>query len=95
MIEAKGRNGYFKVRDIEVWRIDGNAFHPNSGAESIPPEIHIEIYSRRHSGSAPARIQGTEEEMRNLIGALYVAIVKNGTEFQNPVKITVNEEVKS
>jgi hypothetical protein len=66
MIEAKGRNGYFKMDRAEIWR-----------ATTTPPEIHIDIYSKRAADAPPARIQGPEAEIRNLVGLLYDAIIKN------------------
>ena len=67
-MNAKGRNGYFQVDQVHVWRI----------SHTEKPEIHIEIYSKRRNGNcAPLRIQGPEKEVRNLIGKLYDAVIRN------------------
>ncbi len=67
-MNAKGRNGYFQVDQVHIWRM----------TQLQRPEIHIEIFSKRRNGNcAPARIEGTEEEIRNLIGKLYDAVIND------------------
>jgi hypothetical protein len=61
MIEAKGRNGYFKVNTIEVWKItDGG--------------MSIELYSKHSAKNSPVRIEGSGEEIQILIEALSNAV---------------------
>ncbi len=78
MVEAKGRNGYFRVHNIEIWRVEHDG----------KPQIQIEIRAERSRWNAPARIEGPEEEMRNLIGILYNAVVKKAKAIPGRVTIT-------
>ena len=60
-IEAKGRNGYFKVKRIVVW----------SDAED---EVNIEIYSKRDGDAAPIRFEGKRETMTQMVNDLQAAV---------------------
>ena len=87
-MNAKGRNGYFKVAVVEVHKNIGG------GLEGEVKETHIDIYSKRspRRNCAPCRIEGTDEEIRNLIGSLYDAIIKNRAEEGSPCFIRVMEK---
>ncbi len=65
-MDAKGRNGYFKVAKVDIWK--------NLGPEHN--ETHIEIFSRREpSGNVgPCRIVGTTKEMKGLVKSLSIAM---------------------
>jgi hypothetical protein len=66
-IEAKGRNGIFKVNSARVWR-----FSPRT--KDTPPldsrdyllqsEVMIEIFSKRRDGAPPIRLQGPAEDIQ-------------------------------
>ncbi len=71
MIEAKGKNGYFRANEVHIMAWGGNVVEPQK-------KIRIEMYSRRNNGCyPPVVIEGPEPEIRNLMGLLYDATVKN------------------
>ena len=76
MIEAKGRNGYFRVGQVEVWK----------KAPGEHETMHVDIYSTRPGKNPPARIQGKPGEIIKLLMDMFVkatALRMGGENFQN------------
>ena len=65
MIEAKGRNGYFRVDKVEVWK----------SAPGKYETMYVDIYSTRPGKEPPARIQGRPEEILSLMSKIYIETV--------------------
>ncbi len=65
MIEAKGRNGYFKLGSVEIWKT----------GEGEGQMMHVEFYSTRPGKNPPARIQGTPGEVISLISSIFAETV--------------------
>jgi hypothetical protein len=65
MIEAKGRNGYFHMGSVEVWRT-------GTGSEQ---EIQIDFLSTKPGKNPPVRIQGKIEEIISLMSKIYIETV--------------------
>ncbi len=65
MIEAKGRNGYFKLGSVEIWKT----------APGEHETMHVDIYSTRPGKNPPARIQGSPEEIISLMARIYTETV--------------------
>lgn len=59
-MDARGRNGWFKAAYAETWL---NARHN-------PPELWIDIYSRKNGNFAPIHLDGTPQEMQAFVGKL-------------------------
>ncbi len=65
MIEAKGRNGYFRVGHVEIWKT----------APGEHETMYVDLYSTRPGENPPARIQGTPEEILSLMSSIYIETV--------------------
>lgn len=83
MIEAKGRNGYFRVDELEVWKI-------NRAAYDRPDTLHIALYSKRKGEAAPLMIQGNLDEIKWMITELAAATVE--VNMDNPRNFKVNQK---
>jgi hypothetical protein len=79
MIEAKGRNGYFKVDRIKVTMLGAGL--------AAAAEVHVDILSARTKGGiGPARITGTPDEIRKLAKKLLSMVnreIESGGEIWN------------
>ncbi len=58
--DGKGRNGYFKMAEVEAWR-------PTLGPELDGQVAYIDIFSKRRSGNCgPLRMQLVPEDVKVL-----------------------------
>lgn len=62
-MEARGRNGYFKVRTVEVVKASG-------------ADIFVSLYSQRLGNAPPVMISGTFRELNRLQKDLHNALRK-------------------
>ncbi len=65
MIEAKGRNGYIRVGQVEIWKTAPGEYET----------MYIDFYSTRPGKNPPARIQGTPGEIISLISSIFAETV--------------------
>ncbi len=61
MLEGKGRNGYFRVGQVEIWKT----------APGEHETMYIDLYSTRPGKNPPARIQGTPGEIISLMSSIF------------------------
>ena len=64
-ITGKGRNGYFKIREFEVWT--------NHQVGRVESDIYVEVYSSKRGNSAPLKIQGLRSEVIGLLEEMLTA----------------------
>ncbi len=82
LIEARGRNGWFKAASADVFKLSA------CGAE--PEKVTVSIYSRQKGEFPPIYLAGPREVMADLFSQILEGI-KNIGKAQGPIEITIKE----